>query len=399
MTGEAVRRSNVFFWFLAILLAMFLFAASAPSPLYGIYARLFRFSPTTVTAIYAVYAAGALGALLMTGRLSDHFGRKPVVIVALVIQIAGMAAFIRADGVGALYLGRILQGVGTGIASGAISAWLVDLEPPERPRLGSLLVGVALLAGLGSGALCAGLLVQYGPHPLRFVFWLLIGIYGIASVIVLAGPDVIERRPGWASSMRPQIGVPPVARPQFAASGPTLVAIWALAGLYLSLGPTLALTLAGSDNRAVGGSVIFALAGSGAIASASVRTVDPRALLTKGSLVVVVGVGITLLGVIGESVAGLFAGSVVAGLGLGAGFSGVVRSLGPLVPPQERGALFAAVYIAVYMSFSVPTVIAGLATTRYGLRDTTYAYGTIVMILAMVTYVAVSRRDRAGPIA
>jgi len=62
------RSSTVPFWGLAVLLGFFLFAASAPSPLYAIYARLFRFSPTTVTAIYAVYAAGALGALLVTGQ-------------------------------------------------------------------------------------------------------------------------------------------------------------------------------------------------------------------------------------------------------------------------------------------------------------------------------------------
>jgi len=393
------RRSNVFFWFLGVLLMLFLFAASAPSPLYGIYAGLYGFSPTTVTAIYAVYAAGALGALLITGRVSDHLGRRPVVTVALVIQVLGMLAFIRANGVGALYLGRILQGIGTGIATGALSAWLVDLEPRERPRLGSLVAGIALMTGLGAGALCSGLLVQYGPDPLRFVFWLLIGVYVVGAVVVLVCPEVIEPAPGWVRSLRPKIAVPPVARAQFVASAPTLIAIWALAGLYLALGPTLATTLAGSSNRAVGGAVIFALSGGGAVASAVVQKVDPRTLVVRGSLVVVAGVGITLLAVVADSLAGLYTGSLIAGAGLGAGFSGVVRSLGPLARPQERGGLFAAIYIAVYLSFSLPTIIAGIATTHYGLRGTTYVYGVVVMALAMVTYVAISRRSRAAPAA
>src|SRR5688572_6957986 len=243
------------FWFLATLLGLFLFAASAPSPLYGIYARLYRFSPTTVTAIYAVYAAGALAALLATGRLSDHVGRRPMVMLALVIQIAGMVAFIKADGVGALYVGRILQGIGTGIASGAISAWLVDLEPPQRPRLGSLVTGIALLAGLGAGGFVAAVLVEYGPDPLRFVFWLLTVAFALAFIISLVTPDVVARIPGGMRSMRPQIGVPSVARSQFMVTSPSLIAIWALAGLYLSLGPSLATTLAGSDNRVLGGLV------------------------------------------------------------------------------------------------------------------------------------------------
>ena len=384
---------TVSFWFLAVLLALFLFAASAPSPLYGTYAELWQFSPTTVTAIYAVYAAGALGALLVTGRLSDHVGRRPVVVLALLIQIGGMVAFILADGVGALYLGRVLQGIATGIASGAISAWLVDLEPEHHPRLGSLLTGVTLQAGLGSGAFVSSLLVQYAAHPLRLVYWLLVVVYAISLVAILFVPDVVHRVPGALRSLRPQVGVPTVARRQFAATSPSLVAIWALAGLYLSLGPALALMLARSGNQVMGGAVILALAGSGAITSAFVRLSDPRTLILRSSVMVIAGVGVTLIAVLFDSSAGLYAGSIVAGIGLGAAFSGILRSLGPLAPPDQRGALFGAIYIVVYVAISVPTVAAGVATSHYGLSSTTYVYGAVVMALVASTFVFVLRRD------
>jgi MFS family permease len=383
----------VSFWFLAVLLGFFLFAASAPSPLYGIYARLWRFSPTTITAIYAVYAAGALGALLITGRLSDHVGRRPVVMLALLVQIGGMFAFITADSLSALYVGRILQGIATGIASGAISAWLVDLEPPERPRLGSAVTGIALLAGLGSGGLCSAILVQYAPDPLRLVFWLLTSLYALAFVVMFAIPDVVRRSPGALQSTRPRVSVPSAARQQFVSTAPSMIAIWALAGLYLSLGPALATMLARSENRVVGGVVIMALAGGAAIASAFVQAVDPRTAILRGSLVVVGGVALTLIAVVYDSTTGLYAGSAIAGLGLGPAFSGVVRSLGPLAPPEERGALFAAVYIVIYVAISVPTIAAGIATSRFGLRDTTYAYGVVVIALTAATFVAVTRRQ------
>jgi MFS family permease len=381
------------FWLLAVLLGFFLFAASAPSPLYGIYARLWRFSPTTITAIYAVYAAGALGALLITGRLSDHVGRRPVVMLALLVQIGGMFAFITANSLSALYLGRILQGIATGIASGAISAWLVDLEPPGHPRLGSAVTGIALLAGLGSGGLCAAILVQYAPNPLRLVFWLLTSLYALAFVAMIAIPDVVRRSPGILHSMRPRVSVPSAARQQFVSTAPSMIAIWALAGLYLSLGPALATTLARSENRVVGGVVIMALAGGGAIASAFVQAVDPRTVILRSSLVVVAGVALTLIAVLYNSTAGLYAGSVIAGLGLGPAFSGVVRSLGPLAPPEKRGALFAAVYIVIYVAISVPTIAAGIASSRFGLRDTTYAYGLVVIALTAATFVTVTRRQ------
>jgi MFS family permease len=389
-------QSALAFWLLALLLGFFLFAASAPSPLYGIYARILRLSPTTITTIYAVYAAGALGALVVTGRLADHIGRRPVVLIALVIQIGGMFAFIVADSTGALYLGRILQGVGTGIASGAISAWLVDLEPPDRPRLGSLLTGIALLAGLGTGGLVSAMLVQFGPDPLRFVFWLLAGIYGAAFFAIMVMPDVAPRSPGAIRSLRPRVSVPANARAQFWATTPTMIAIWALAGLYLSLGPALALSLGKTDNRVVGGAVIFALMGSGSVASAAVVRVAPRKLILRGSVLVVLGVALTLAAEAAGALAALYAGSLVAGLGLGPAFSGIVRSLGPLAPPERRGALFAAVYIVVYVAISAPTIAAGIASSRFGLEDTTYVYGGVVMVLATVTCAAVLRHKEPG---
>ena len=60
-----------------------------------------------------------------------------------------------------------------------------------------------------------------------------------------------------------------------------------------------------------------------------------------------------------------------------------------------RGALFAAIYALLYLSFSVPAILAGVAVTSYGLRDTSYAYGVLVMALAAVTTIAVSRARAA----
>lgn len=380
------------FWLLAVLFVLFLFAASAPSPLYAVYRSRFGFSAITLTAIYAVYAASALAALLLIGRVSDHVGRRRVVVLALVIQIAGFFAFIAAEGVGMLYLGRILHGAGTGIATGAISAWLLDLEPPGNPRLGSVVGGIAPVAGLGAGALGSGLLVQYGPDPLHLVFWLLTVVFSIALVSMFVVPDPVERRPGWLRSMKPQVGVPAGARSLFAALAPSLIAIWALGGLYLSLGPTLAISLLKTDSQLAGGLVIAALMGTAAVASALVRAADPRVILIRGSLVLILGIGITLIAVAIGSIGGLYAGSVIAGLGFGPAFSGLFRSLAPLAPPDRRGALLATIFIVVYLSFSIPAILAGVAVTYFDLRETTYVFGFVVMFLVAITTIAVVRR-------
>ena len=387
---------GVSFWLLAVLLALFLFAASAPSPLYSLWAARWVFPPSTLTQIYAVYAFGALLALLVTGRLSDHIGRRPVVVMALAVQVAGMVAFVFAQGVESLYVGRSLQGIGTGLASSAISAWLLDLQPRDDPGIGGLVGGIAPVAGLAAGALGSGLLVQYAPDPLHLVFWLLTAVFVLALAAMPLLPDVAARRAGWLRSLRPEIGLPAAARATFLALAPSLMAVWALGGLYLSLGPSVASSLVGTDSHVAGAGVITALLGAGAIASALVRRADPRAMVTRGSVLLLVGLALTLVAVAVGSIVGLYAGSILAGVGFGPAFSGIFRSLAPLAPPDRRGALVASIYIVLYLSFSVPTIIAGVAVGSFGLRETTYAYGVVVMVLAAVTLVAdTASRERA----
>ncbi|MBM0224232.1 MULTISPECIES: MFS transporter [Micromonospora] len=65
--------------------------ASAPSPIYPLYRERWGFSVTMLTVIFAVYIAGLLGALLTVGSLSDHLGRRPVLVAALVVTAASTA--------------------------------------------------------------------------------------------------------------------------------------------------------------------------------------------------------------------------------------------------------------------------------------------------------------------
>ena len=379
------------FWLIALMLVLVLCAASAPTPLYGVYQRLWGLPTFTLTAIYGVFAIAGLATLLTSGRLSDHVGRRPVLLGALGVDIAGMLAFIAASDVSLLFVGRILTGLGTGAALGTISAWLLDLQPPGS-SLGSLVNGVATLLGLAAGALLTGILVEYAPDPLHLVFWVLAVLYAISAVVALAIPDPVPRRPGWRSSLRPALAVPAPARPMFVAAAPSLVGTFGLVGLYLSLGPALAALVLQSTNRVVGGLVVLALMGSGAVSAAVLFRANPAPVLVRAPAMLIGGVGVTLIGVWAESIVVLFAGSVIAGIGLGPAFSAFLRTVAPLAPAEQRAALLSATYVLIYLSFSVPAMVAGVAVTIYGLEPTAYAYGLAVMTLAAITTVAVSRR-------
>ena len=107
-------RRRFSFWTVAATLWLFLFAAAAPSPLYGMYAARWRFSALTLTEVFAVYAVALLVALLLTGSLSDFAGRRPVILGAIAIELASMLTFVAASDVTWLFVARITQGVATG---------------------------------------------------------------------------------------------------------------------------------------------------------------------------------------------------------------------------------------------------------------------------------------------
>jgi MFS family permease len=244
----------VAFWLVGAALGVFLFAASAPSPLYVVYQAEFAFSGITLTSVFAVYVVALLATLLFTGSLSDAVGRRPVLIGAMLVEIAAMALFVVARDVTWLFAARIVQGVATGAATGALSASLIDLGPARNPSLGPLVNSVVPGAGLAVGALGTGLLVQYAPAPTQLVFFLLVGALTLAVLGTLAMREPLANPSRGSAPLRPRVGVPREARGRFAGAAPSLVATWALGGLYLSLGPSVAVGILQRPTSSAGSS-------------------------------------------------------------------------------------------------------------------------------------------------
>jgi MFS family permease len=276
------------FWILAVLFLMLFFASAAASPLYPVYQARFGFSAATLTAVFAVYVLVLLATLLFFGTVSDYLGRLPVIVTALVFSMAGCAVFLAAHGVGALYLARSLQGIATGLASGPTGAALIQLQPAGSQRAPLVTSGFSTL-GLALGALVTSALVQYAPAPTHLIWWALLAVFAAGTVAVLAMAEPGSRRPGVLVSLRPRIAVPRQARATFAGAVPCFVATWALGGLYLSLGPSLAAAATGSPNLLWGGLVIFLICGTGAAAAFVLRGVGSRTAMLAGCLLLLAG--------------------------------------------------------------------------------------------------------------
>jgi MFS family permease len=368
---------------LAGLFLMLFFASAAASPLYPVYQARFRFSAATLTAVFAVYVLVLLVTLLFLGSVSDYLGRLPVILTALILSEAACAVFLAAHDTGALFIARSLQGVATGLATGPIGAALIDLQPPGSQRA-PLVTSAFSTLGLALGALITSALAQYAPAPTHLIWWALLAVFatGIPAVLAMAEPGT--RRPGALASVRPRIAVPRQARATFAGAVPCLVATWALGGLYLSLGPTLAAQETGSPNLVWGGLVIFLICGIGAAAAFTLRGIGSRAAMLAGCLCLLAGVATTFGAIATTAPAAFLAGTGVAGVGFGLAFQGAFRMILALATPGQRAGLVTAVFAVGYLAFSVPALIAGVAATKFGLHSTALVYSASLAALVAI---------------
>src|SRR5882724_12213837 len=114
-------------YLLASITVSYLASSSAPTPLYPIYQAEWGFSSLAVSLVFGIYAVAVLGALLVTGRLSDYVGRRPVLIVGTAVQAGTMFLFAFADGLSTLIAARVIQGLSTGAAISAVGAGMLDM--------------------------------------------------------------------------------------------------------------------------------------------------------------------------------------------------------------------------------------------------------------------------------
>lgn len=369
----------------ASLPVTFLAGSSLPTPLYPLYQSSWGISPISVTIVFAIYAIAVLAALLTAGRLADHVGRRPVLLTAVAAQIAAMAVMAGANGIGALLAGRVIQGLATGAAVGTIGAALLELH---RAR-GAIANAIAPIMGTAAGALAAGLMVHFLPAPLHLAYAVLAVVLMLQGVALLGIPEALTPRAGAWASLRPVIKVPHSARAAMMAAVPVLVASWATAGLYGSLGPALVKRIFLMDPSLYGGLTMFTLATSGALAVLGMRNAATRTLMRTGTFLMAAGTAVTLLSICTGSFALYCAATLVVGAGFGTGFQGAIRIVIAPVALHERAAVLSVLYVVSYLSMGLPAVLAGAAIVAGAtLLATALTFGAVVIALAVFALLA-----------
>lgn len=119
------------------------------------------------------------------GGLSDRFGRRPVLLIALVVMALDYVLMALASALWVLLLGRIIGGI-TAATQSTATAYMADISAPHERAARFGLVGAAFGAGFVIGPVVGGLLAEYGT---RAPFWV---AAGLASGNALLGWIVLK---------------------------------------------------------------------------------------------------------------------------------------------------------------------------------------------------------------
>ncbi|SDP73370.1 Predicted arabinose efflux permease, MFS family [Actinopolyspora xinjiangensis] len=374
------------------LLAVFLMASTAPSPMYAIYQREWGFSSTVLTVVFAVYMIGILTALLLFGSLSDQLGRRPVLLGAVGLEIVSLLVLAFAPGVGWLCAGRILQGLATGAVTSAVSATLLDFQPPGSGR-GPLVNGIAASAGMAVGSAMAGALVQFAPAPTELSYLVLIAALAVLFLGVLAMPEPVTGPAAPARRiLRPQRPIVPEGQGRtFALLATTMLAAWTVGGMFMSLGPSVAGGLVEGGSHFVGGLTVTALAGVGSVGQVLASGWHGTRAVRLAVPLLLIGLAAVAAAVILANAVLLFGGSVVLGAGWGLMFMGGFRMLSALAKPEQRAGTSAMIYVVAYLSAGGASILLGYLTTLFGLDTATIVFAVAAGVFTVLAGIGSGR--------
>src|SRR3954468_12353685 len=183
-------RSHLLAFLSAVVALVAAFAAVGSTiPLFNVYRAEDGFSNAGISMTVVAYSAATLTTLLVLGRLSNHVGRRPTSIASLCLLVLGCLLLLKVHTIGMLIGGRLLMGLGAGLASSSLTSYVVDAAPSRPAWLASVASSQTVLLGLAVGALGSGALVQFGPWPRELIFLVVIALLLVSAALILVSPE------------------------------------------------------------------------------------------------------------------------------------------------------------------------------------------------------------------
>lgn len=120
----------------------------------------------------------------IVGALSDRFGRRPVLLISLVVMSLDYLVMAIAGSIWLLFLGRVVGGI-TAATGPTASAYMADISEPHEKAANFGLIGAAFGAGFVLGPMVGGLLAEFGTRAPFYAAAALAALNAVLGYLVL----------------------------------------------------------------------------------------------------------------------------------------------------------------------------------------------------------------------
>ncbi|AVB20317.1 MULTISPECIES: MFS transporter [Pseudomonas syringae group] len=379
MSSTHLNQTPIAVYRTAWIVAAIFILSNAATPLYSSWQQSLGFASGMLTIIFACYIIGLLLALTVAGQLSDHYGRKALLLPCVGLAIVAAILFDQADSTGVLMLARFITGVSVGLVVSGGMANVVEHAQPHRKHLASLLASVAMVAGAGTGPLLAGVVAQYFPNPIHTVFRIEIVILCVALLALLNQKNL---KPG-VGSFKPRL--PTVGRQNLgivllgiAFFGPGITST----SFILSLGPKLIGIFLGVNSPLVTGCMAFSMFFVAVAVQFASNKLSNRPVFLLSGLATISSMIFVWIALATGSAPCLITSALLAGAGQGLGQLGGLTLIAENVPAQRRAEANAVFNMGGYVPAGTIPVVTGYLIDFWGLSIGIYALAFCIASLA-----------------
>lgn len=365
--------------------AVIYMASAAPVPLFAIYRQTLDLTHSNLSYAAVAYFAGAVTALLMFARISDHFGRRIVIFINLLLAMFGCLIFLDLASSTMLLAGRFIQGFACGLASSAVAAYVVDNAPLSPAWFGSVVTGAAPMLGLAGGSLASGALRQYGSGSLSIIFVVIMAMLMVCFVMLAFSPETVLRSQGGFRSLKPQIRIPLSIHPLLPAACATFVGTWSIGGFYLPFSASMAAEQLHTDNTFVAAAVFACMMTPYLIGGSLAGRMKPVGAQRMG----MVAFTLCMAGIIASlklsSVSFFLLATVGAGIAWGIAFTGSMRTILGNISKEDRAGVLSTVFLISYSGAAIPNMFVGQLFRNTSLLYIATGYGILVFLACFIT--------------
>ncbi|WP_033864931.1 MFS transporter [Pseudomonas sp. QTF5] len=373
-----------------IVTAIFILS-NAATPLYSFWQQSLGFASGVLTVIFACYIIGLLLTLTVAGQLSDHYGRKALLLPCVGLAIIAAILFDQAHSIGVLMLARFLTGVSVGLVVSGGMANVVEHAQPQRKHFASLMASVAMVAGAGTGPLLAGVVAQYLPNPIHTVFRVEIAILCVALLALLNQKNqklgVGTFKPRLPTVAKENLGIVLLGIAFF---GPGITST----SFILSLGPKLIATFLGVNSPLVTGCMAFSMFLVAVGVQFAAKRYNSRTVFSLSGIGTVFSMIFVWIALETGSAPWLIVSALLAGAGQGLGQLGGLTLIADRVPAQRRAEANAVFNMGGYVPAGAIPVLTGYLIDFWGLR---IGISSLALIIASLASLALMQLLRHVP--